>query len=189
MPPSEFKRKWIKLWIDECLTGTIREDVTPEERSVWYDFLLLAGRNRPPGCISANDKTPLTPKRLASILNIPVLLLAKAVKRFEDSERIAIDSTGIIHILNWDKYQYSDYDRQKPYRQKSQADKAEAFREEHAQWLRDNPDEVTGHATLPEYEQTNEDIAEDEAELFRNAHPEAVEEHEAHLHDKLHPDE
>ena len=117
MPPSNFKRKWIKLFIDECLTGTIREDLSPEERSVWYDFLLFAGRNRPPGCISANENTAISPKRLAALLNIPVNLLARSMKKFEDSGRIEIDLQGIIHIVNWDKYQYTDYDRQKLYRE------------------------------------------------------------------------
>lgn len=117
MPPSTYKRKWIKLWIDECLTGTIREDIEADERSVWYDFLLLAGRNRPPGCISANEDTQISTKRLASILNISAGLLARALRKFEESGRIEIDPEGIIHIVNWDKYQYTDYDRQKPYRE------------------------------------------------------------------------
>ncbi len=117
MPPSNYKRKWIKLWIDECLTGTIREDIEPDERSVWYDFLLLAGRNRPPGCISANEDTPISPKRLASLLNISAGLLARALRKFDDSKRISIDLEGIIHVNNWAKYQFTDYDRQKPFRQ------------------------------------------------------------------------
>ena len=33
-----------------------------------------------------------------------------------------IDLNGIITIVNWDKYQYSDYDRQKRYRQKPDED-------------------------------------------------------------------
>lgn len=130
MPPSNFKRKWIKLWIDECLTGTIREEVTPQERSVWYDFLLLAGRNRPPGCISANETTALPPKRLASILNIPISLLASSTKKFEDSGRIMIDEPGVIHITNWEKYQYTDYDRQKPYRQAKKPENIKEHEEE-----------------------------------------------------------
>lgn len=118
MPPSNFKRKWIKLWIDECLTGTVREDLSPEERSVWYDFLLVAGRNRPPGCISANENTPITPRRLASILNIPVPLINRAIRKFKKSGRIEVRSNGIISIINWGKYQFTDYDRQKQYRGK-----------------------------------------------------------------------
>lgn len=117
MPPSNFKRKWIKLWIDECLTGTVREDLTAEERSVWYDFLLVAGRNRPPGCISANENTPISPKRLASILNIAESLVRRCIVKFEKSGRIRIRPNRVIYICNWGKYQYTDYDRQKPYRQ------------------------------------------------------------------------
>ena len=124
MPPSNFKRKWIKLYIDECLTGTIREDLLPEERGVWYDFLLLAGRNRPPGAISANETTAISPRRLASLLNISIQLIARAAKKFEESGRLEIDEAGIMHIANWDKYQFTDYDRQKPYRQKDQMEKS-----------------------------------------------------------------
>ncbi len=117
MPPANYRRKWIKLWIDECLVGSIREDLTPEERSVWYDSLLIAGRNRPPGCISSNETTAISPGRLASVLNIPTALLARATKKFVESGRITIDGAGIIHIVNWEQYQYTDYDRQKTYRQ------------------------------------------------------------------------
>jgi len=117
MPPNTWKRKWIKLFIDECLTGTIREDLTPDERSVWYDFLLLAGRNRPPGNISANENTPMSPQRLAAILNISGSLLTRAKKKFKESGRITVEPNGTISITNWAKYQFSDYDRQKPYRE------------------------------------------------------------------------
>jgi DnaD/phage-associated family protein len=110
-------RDWIKLWIKESLLGTIREDLTAEERSVWYDFLLLAGNCRTPGVISANATTPIPDKRIASILNIPEALVKRCIKRFIESGRIEQDLTGVIHIINWEKYQYSDYDRVKKWRQ------------------------------------------------------------------------
>jgi hypothetical protein len=129
MPPGNFKRRWIKLFIDECLTGTIREDLTPEERSVWYDFLLLAGRNRPPGCISANENTPISSKRIAAILNITETLVRKCILNFEKSGRIRVRPNRVIYIVNWDHYQFTDYDRQKPFRQKpqEQPDKDSSF--------------------------------------------------------------
>jgi len=111
-------RDWIKLWIKEALLGTIREDLTPEERSVWYDFLLLAGNCRIHGTISANENTPLPVKRISGILNTPEALIRKCITKFKGSQRIRVDKDGVIHILNWGKYQYSDYDRQKQYRQK-----------------------------------------------------------------------
>jgi hypothetical protein len=110
-------RDWIKLWIKESLIGTIRDDLTPEERSVWYDFLLLAGNSRLPGTIAANETTPLPVKRIAGILNIPEKLVTHCLDKFKDSGRIDFNDAGIIRIVNWEKYQYSDYDRVKKYRQ------------------------------------------------------------------------
>ena len=109
-------RDWIKLWIKESLLGTIREDLTPDERSLWYDFLLLAGNSRIPGIICANEDAPLPIIRIAGILNVPTELVTRGIEKFRKSNRIEVDDKGIIHIVNWDKYQYSEYDRQKPYR-------------------------------------------------------------------------
>jgi len=145
MPPSNFKRKWIKLFIDECLTGTIREDLTPTQRSIWYDFLLLAGRNRPSGCISANENTAISSKRLAALLNVQVNIVTNAKKKFLESKRITIDLAGIIRIVNWDKYQYTDYDRQKPYRQKKSLDEANQA------YLAAHPEKVTGSVEMEGY--------------------------------------
>lgn len=110
-------RDWVKLWIKEALLGTIREDLTPEERGTWYDFLLLAGNCRIPGIISANENTALPIKRIAGILNTPEDLIQRCIVKFEKSGRIRVRPNGIIYIVNWEKYQYSDYDRVKKYRQ------------------------------------------------------------------------
>jgi hypothetical protein len=179
---KNFRRKWIKLWCDECLTGTIREDLRPDERSVWYDFLLLAGRNRPPGCVSANEDTPLSPPRLAAILNIPQPLLERAVKKFEESGRIERDLRGIIHIVNWAKYQFSDYDRQKPWRQKR------SILERNRQYLEEHPEEVLAEPG-DEY-MTPEEIEQDRKELARGdtpleVHEKAMLEANPHLADGL----
>ena len=110
-------RDWIKLWIKESLLGTIREDLEPEERSTWYDFLLLAGNCRLPGVISANENTAIPNKRIAAILNVEESLVKRCIVKFEKSGRITVEKSGVIHITNWEKYQYSDYDRVKKYRQ------------------------------------------------------------------------
>ncbi len=110
-------RDWVKLWIKECLIGTIREELTPEERGVWYDFLILAGHSRVPGVICANEDTPLSVKRIAEILNTPLELVERCIAKFQKSKRATIDKHGCLQIPNWGKYQYSDYDRQKPYRE------------------------------------------------------------------------
>jgi len=115
-------RDWVKLWIKESLLGTIREDLTSAERGIWYDFLLLAGNSRIAGVICANENTAMPVKRIAGILNVPERLVQESIQKFIDSGRITVDEQGIIHIVNWGKYQYSDYDRQKKYRQKPEED-------------------------------------------------------------------
>jgi len=117
MSKEPYHRDWVKLWVKECLIGTIREDLTPEERGVWYDFLILAGHSRVPGVICANKDSPLSVKRISEILNTPQPLIERCISKFKASSRIDIDSKGCIHIQNWVRYQYSDYDRQKKYRE------------------------------------------------------------------------
>ena len=121
MSQEPVHRDWVKLWIKECLIGTIREELSPEERGVWYDFLLLAGHSRVPGVICSNEDTPLSVKRIAEILNTPALLIQKCITKFQESGRIAVDENNCIHINKWGKYQYSDYDRQKAFRGKTKA--------------------------------------------------------------------
>lgn len=111
-------RKWIKLFIKESLIGTMREEMTAEERGIWIDFLLLAGNSRIPGVICANENTPFSLKRISQILNTPEKLINHCIVLFEKSDRIWVDSYDCIHITNWAKYQYSDYDRQKRFREK-----------------------------------------------------------------------
>ena len=130
-------RDWVKLWVKEALLGSIREDLAPEERGTWYDFLLLAGNSRLPGVICANSKTAMPVKRIAGILNIEETLVTQCIEKFKKSERITVDKNGVIHIVNWAKYQYSDYDRQKPYRdKKSQAEKEDQTLKEYLAELR-----------------------------------------------------
>ncbi len=126
MAGSEPKhRDWVKLWIKEALLGTIREDLTPEERGTFFDFLLLAGNSRIPGVICANISTALPIKRIAGILNIEESLVKRCILKFEKSGRIRVRPNGVIYIVNWEKYQYSDYDRVKKYRQKQQGEQQE----------------------------------------------------------------
>jgi len=110
------RRSWIKLWINESLKGSIRFDLTPAERGVWYDLLLFAGDCREPGTISANSNTPYPHEYIANTLNIPLELLESTIKKCIETRRLEENSAGI-HIVNWASYQ-SEYERQKPYREK-----------------------------------------------------------------------
>jgi len=111
-------RKWIKLWCKQWTEGSIREE-EPAVRGVWADLLALAGSGQygSSGEIKLQNGIGLTDKQLCEILNIKPSLLRRAKKRFIDSQRINISPKNAITISNWFNYQ-SEYDRQKPYRER-----------------------------------------------------------------------
>jgi len=109
-------RRWVKIWVHESLTGTIRFDFTPAERGVWYDLLILAGNCRMDGIIAAGPGKPYPYNWIAGTLNVPLELLESTLEKCRLSERIYENNDGI-HILNWHRYQ-SEYERQKPYRER-----------------------------------------------------------------------
>lgn len=111
------RRTWIKMWVMESIEGSIRYQLDPAERSVWYDLVLFSAWSARPGIISDKDSRPYPHKFIANRLNIPVPLLEKTLKKCQDEGRIQENSDGI-HIVNWERYQ-SEYQRQKPYRQKA----------------------------------------------------------------------
>ncbi len=119
--PLEGRRRWIKLYPHECLYGSIRYQLTPEERSVWYDLLCFAGMCKQPGTISDNDLRPFPHSFIANRLNITEKLLNATIKKCAEERRLGENDTGI-HILNW-KYYQSEYDRVKEYQKKYHAEK------------------------------------------------------------------
>ena len=160
-------RDWIKLHVKECLIGSMREDMTPEERSVWYDFLVLAGNSRVPGVLCSNKEQGFTTKRISQLLNTPEPLIKKCIKTWK-GDRIEVDHLKRIVILNWDKYQYSDYDRQKPYRQRSILERNQQYLKEHPKKVLvstgdDDYDEIEDHKPLA---RGNDTLEEHEAAML-----------------------
>jgi len=107
-------KRWVKMWVNECLDGTIRLDFTPDERGVWYDLIILAGRMRQDGLIAAGPGMPYPRRWIAGTLNITEELLESTLQKCFETGRISEDGDGL-RIINWKMYQ-SEYDRQKPYR-------------------------------------------------------------------------
>jgi len=104
------------MYVNECLEGSIRFDFTAAERGVWYDLLLLAGRCRQPGIISANEKSLYPHSYIAGLFNVDIELLESTIVKCKASGRIVENDNGI-ELVNWEHYQ-SEYLRQKPYREK-----------------------------------------------------------------------
>ena len=110
------RRKWIKLYPMECLNGSIRYQLTSEERGTWYDLLNFAAICTNHGIISDRDGRAYPHDFIANRLNIPTELLESTLNNCVKEGRVTEDEAGI-HITNWKLYQ-SEYDRQKPYRKK-----------------------------------------------------------------------
>ena len=101
---------WIKIWTEEWLDGSIREQLSPIERSIWIDLLVMAGRSRNQGIIQSNPDTPYSYEYLANRFAVSRTELEKALKNFIKQGRISENSTGI-EIINWHKYQDSAKDK------------------------------------------------------------------------------
>ena len=112
------RRKWVKLWTYESLTGTLREELTPAERSVWWDFLALAGESPEPGTICIYPKIGFSDQQLCELLRIDMQLLKDARSKLLETGRITMNENGIIHIQKWKQYQ-SEYERTKKYTETS----------------------------------------------------------------------
>lgn len=103
---------WFKVHSRGWLTGTIRDNMTIEERSVWTDLLAMASESRVRGVICRAEGVPYTREYMASFLGVPVDLLNSTITKCmadknaqDEQHRIEIDATGCIHIANWGKYQ------------------------------------------------------------------------------------
>lgn len=114
------KRTWIKLYIDQCLRGSMIEELTAEQRWLWIGFLLLAGDSSIPGIIFRRKNANGIPLgysnvTLAETLDVDIDVYDEGIRRMIEKKKISINESGVIIILNWQKYQ-SEYERQKKYR-------------------------------------------------------------------------
>jgi hypothetical protein len=114
------RRRWVKLFITGWLHGSVRWQLTPEQRGTFADLICLAGECGKDGAICDNDNRPFPREFIANQLNIPLQLLEETIKECRDEGRIE-DRDDVIVIKNWDTYQ-SEYERQSQYRKKGVED-------------------------------------------------------------------
>ncbi len=109
-------RTWVKLYCDQWLSGSLREE-TAELRGIWADLLALAGSGKygDTGTISLPNDVGFSDFQFEKTLKITKYQWQKARKRLILTERIAVNNANVVTIINWKKYQ-SEYERQKPYR-------------------------------------------------------------------------
>ena len=121
------RRAWVKLYITGILHGSIRWQLEPDERSVFIDLLCMAGECSKEGKICDNDSLPFPRSYIANHLNIATELLERTIKKCIDTKRID-EEDGVLVITNWTSYQ-SEYERQKPYRQRQGDDGQKEYTE------------------------------------------------------------
>lgn len=124
MPRGGWQRKWIKLFTSGWLHGSIRWQLDAAERGTFADLLALAGECGHEGKICDNDDRPFPLQFIANQLNIPLDLLGSTIAKCKAEGRIE-NNDGVLIISNWKHYQ-SEYDRQKPSREKKKGEKREA---------------------------------------------------------------
>ena len=98
--------KWVKLYTSEWIDGSIRIDLTPAERSMWADLLVLAGLSRREGYIERSQGIPFTVQDIASRCVVDISLVNSTIEKCKKEGRITIDEANTIIITNWEKYQF-----------------------------------------------------------------------------------
>ena len=132
MPRGRKPRTWVKMDCDGLLHGSMNylfADIDVEKmeageivslacQAVWMKMIALSevcgGR---PGFIEDNNESGLPVKYIAELLHCPIHILANVMKIMETDGAIKTNGTGSIELVNFNHYQFSEYDRQKPYRQ------------------------------------------------------------------------
>lgn len=102
------------------INGSIRQDLFPDERSVWADFLALAGLTREPrrGWIERSEGIGYPKNVLLSMLNITEDLFDRTVEKCVKEGRLLIekdkDGNVVMCINNWLNYNdVTDYKKKK----------------------------------------------------------------------------
>lgn len=119
MPRGRKPRTWVKMDCEGLLRGSINYLLTLDGQAVWLKMIALSemcgGRS---GYIEDNNRSGLPREYVAQELHCTVELLNSVLEKMEGDGAISINGSGSIHLVNFAHYQFSEYDRQKPSRDK-----------------------------------------------------------------------
>lgn len=124
-------RTWIKVDCEGILRGSINYLLSLDGQAIWVKMIALSevcgGR---PGYIEDNNQKGLPHDYIAHELHCTVELLESVLEKMAGDKAIELKDSGSIHLVNFHHYQFSEYDRQKPYRDKKKAVNFEEYIEE-----------------------------------------------------------
>ena len=109
------RRRWFKLFAYEMLFGKFGK-LSCDEFGIIIKLFCMASDNIIQGQISINETVPYTLEQIAGVVNSDKVKLQGVLTYLEKEDTIKVKK-DIIYITNWSHYQ-SEYERQKPYRNK-----------------------------------------------------------------------
>ena len=113
------RRQWVKVYCYELLHGSVSYQLSEAEQSVWVKLLCFAGLCGNDGLIADHDLRPFPHPFIIHEIHTSEDMFETTLAKCKDEGRISEDGQGI-KITNWTKYQ-SEYDRQKPWRDRKKA--------------------------------------------------------------------
>jgi hypothetical protein len=121
-------RNWIKIDCEGILRGSINYLLPLDGQAVWVKMIayseICGGR---PGWIEDNNNNGLPHEYIAQELHCPLDVFEAVIEKMEADKAIEVNGTGGIRLVNFEHYQFGEYERQKPYREgQREAEKLES---------------------------------------------------------------
>ena len=150
MPRGKNRRTWVKLECFGVLHGSINWLFTLEEQAVFLKLIPMAASYcKTPGIISDNEGKPLPHGYLAQELHCPLEVLESVIKKGTQDHCIRETDEGL-QLVNFDRYQFTEYDRQKPYRERKREQRQNLSPEEVAKGNEENERRYQAHKAAKE---------------------------------------
>lgn len=125
MPRGRKPRAWVKIDCNGILRGSINWILTLEEQAVWVKLIAYSEVcGGEPGFIQDNDGHALPQGFLAQELHCEDSVLESTLVKMEQNKSIDRNGSGI-HLIHFNDYQFTEYDRQKPYRDRRRQEELE----------------------------------------------------------------
>ena len=140
------KRTWVKLDCQGVLHGSINWLFNLEEQAVFLKLIPMAAIYcKTPGIIADNEGKPLSREFIAYELHCPVETLNSVIDKGTKDNCLKDTEEGLV-LVNFLQYQFSEYDRQKPYRQAQRGRKRqELSAEDIAKANKENDERIAAH--------------------------------------------
>jgi len=111
-------RTWVKIDCNGILRGSINWILTLEEQAIWVKMIayseVCGGQS---GSIQDNDGHGLPRDFLSHELHCPIEILESTIEKMQKNDSVEVNEAGVISLIHFNDYQFTEYDRQKPYRE------------------------------------------------------------------------